>query len=190
MSSEAEQGGGGEEAPSHLVRLNPEQYRAVTAIDGPVLVLAGAGSGKTRVLTRRIAHLLRGGRSPQNILAVTFTNKAATEMRERVSELIGEQGEKVWVSTFHSTCCRILRIDIEPLGYTRRFAIYDDDDQIRLLKRIIDDAGYDPGRVDARDISTGSTAQEPDARPRQRRRGASVAHRRPAEPHLREYERR
>ena len=140
--------------PDHLKRLNPEQHRAVTTIDGPVLVLAGAGSGKTRVLTRRIAHLLHTGVSPENVLAVTFTNKAAAEMRERVSELIGPAAERVWVSTFHSTCCRILRADIEPLGFTRRFAIYDDDDQLRLIKGILANAGYDTDRVDARDISS------------------------------------
>ncbi|MEQ1500815.1 MAG: UvrD-helicase domain-containing protein [Myxococcota bacterium] len=145
---------GAEEEPEHLVRLNPEQRAAVTSITGPVLVLAGAGSGKTRVLTRRIAHLLHCGVAPDKVLAVTFTNKAAAEMRERVAELIGANAERVWVSTFHSTCARILRTDIEHLGYTRRFAIYDDDDQLRLLKGIIAGAGYDPGRIDAREISS------------------------------------
>ena len=116
-----------DETLSHLQLLNPEQYRAVTTIDGPLLILAGAGSGKTRVLTRRVAHMLHRGVNPANILAVTFTNKAAAEMKIRVSELIGDMGSKVWVSTFHSSCCRILRKDIEALGYTRRFAIYDDD---------------------------------------------------------------
>lgn len=140
------------EVPPHLQRLNPEQHDAVTTIHGPLLILAGAGSGKTRVLTRRIAHMLHEGVDPRNILAVTFTNKAAAEMKERVGELIGERGSRVWVSTFHSTCCRILREDIEPLGYTRRFAIYDDDDQIRLLRDIIDAAGYDRTKVEPRMI--------------------------------------
>jgi DNA helicase II / ATP-dependent DNA helicase PcrA len=140
--------------PEHLRRLNPEQHRAVTTIDGPVLVLAGAGSGKTRVLTRRIAHLLHTGVAPENVLAVTFTNKAAAEMRERVQELVGESGQRLWVSTFHSTCCRILRTDIEPLGFTRKFSIYDDEDQLRLLKGILVNAGYDADRVEARDISS------------------------------------
>ena len=136
-----------EPTPPHLVRMNPEQYRAVTTTDGPLLVLAGAGSGKTRVLTRRIAHLLHVGVDPTQILAVTFTNKAAAEMRERVTELVGEAGEKVWVSTFHSSCARILRTDIEALGWTRRFTIYDDDDQIRMIKEIITSHGFDTTRV-------------------------------------------
>ncbi|MBT3218444.1 MAG: UvrD-helicase domain-containing protein [Proteobacteria bacterium] len=138
--------------PSHLQRLNPEQHRAVTTIDGPLLILAGAGSGKTRVLTRRIAHLLHRGVSPKNILAVTFTKKAAAEMKERVIELVGEAGEQVWMSTFHSTCCRILRIDIEALGFTKRFAIYDDDDQLRIIKHIITDLNFDPKRVEPKSI--------------------------------------
>ena len=138
--------------PEHLVRLNPEQHRAVTTTEGPLLVLAGAGSGKTRVLTRRIAHLLHTGVSPQNVIAVTFTNKAAAEMRERVEELIGEAGERVWVSTFHSSCARILRSDIEALGWTKRFAIYDDDDQLRLIKGIIATLGYDTNQVPPRQV--------------------------------------
>ncbi len=136
----------------HLVRLNPEQYDAVTTTEGPLLILAGAGSGKTRVLTRRIAHMLHQGVQASSILAVTFTNKAAAEMRERVEELVGEAAHHAWVSTFHSTCARILRSDIEALGWTRRFAIYDDDDQLRMLKGIIDQMGLEATRADAREI--------------------------------------
>jgi len=140
------------DTPSHLERLNPEQYRAVTTLEGPLLILAGAGSGKTRVLTRRIAQMIHTGIDPANLLAVTFTNKAAAEMKLRVSELIGEAGKKVWVSTFHSSCCRILRKDIEVLGYTRRFAIYDDDDQLRILRDIVNAYGYDKTKVDPRAV--------------------------------------
>ncbi|MFK7927560.1 MAG: ATP-dependent helicase, partial [Myxococcota bacterium] len=129
---------------SHLQMLNPEQYSAVTSLDGPLLILAGAGSGKTRVLTRRVAHLLHTGVDPEAVLAVTFTNKAALEMRARVAELAGEAGSKVWVSTFHSTCGRILRQDIEALGFTKRFSIYDDDDQLRIIRQLIADRGWDP----------------------------------------------
>ncbi len=136
----------------HLARLNSEQLRAVTAVDGPVLVLAGAGSGKTRVLTRRIAHLLHLGVDPRNVLAVTFTNKAAEEMRGRVAELVGEGARHLWVSTFHSTCCRILRKDAERLGYTRRFSIYDDDDQKRLMRGLVQEAGLDVDRVAIDDV--------------------------------------
>ena len=130
-----------EATPPHLVGLNDEQRRAVTGIEGPMLVLAGAGSGKTRVLTRRIAHLLHCGVDAKQIMAVTFTNKAATEMKERVVELVGEAGEDVWVATFHATCARLLRSDIERLGWTRRFAIYDDDDQLRLVKLVCEELG-------------------------------------------------
>jgi DNA helicase-2/ATP-dependent DNA helicase PcrA len=161
----------------HLERLNPEQYAAVTTTRGPVLVLAGAGSGKTRVLTRRVAHLLHEGVAPENVLAVTFTNKAAAEMRERIHELVGDASEKVWVSTFHSTCARILRTDIEALGYTRRFAIYDDDDQLRLLKQLVVAAGYDPKAVPARDILSKIDHYKNRMLGRRGRRGAALPRR-------------
>jgi DNA helicase-2/ATP-dependent DNA helicase PcrA len=132
---------------THLRNLNPEQYQAVTTLHGPLLILAGAGSGKTRVLTRRVAQLLHEGVSPNEVLAVTFTRKAAAEMKERVVELVGDVGKKIWVSTFHATCARILRRDIEVLGWTRNFSVYDDDDQLRMLKACVTETGYDPKRV-------------------------------------------
>ncbi len=123
---------------SILEGLNPEQRAAVEHIDGPLLVLAGAGSGKTRMLTHRIAHLIASGAArPYEILAVTFTNKAAREMRERVDSLLGNPGGAVWVSTFHSTCSRILRREIEQLGYERHFAIYDDADSRAAIRRVV-----------------------------------------------------
>ena len=137
--------------PAHLVRMNPEQHRAVTTTEGPLLVLAGAGSGKTRVLTRRVAHLMYEGVDPTNIIALTFTNKAASEMKERVQELVGDAAERLWISTFHSSCARILRYDIEALGWTRRFSIYDDDDQLRMLKGIMSEARANES-LSARDV--------------------------------------
>ena len=120
-----------------LTALNPEQRRAAETLDGPVLILAGAGSGKTRALTYRVANLIDHGVPAWSILALTFTNKAAREMKDRVRQLIGEeQAEEAWISTFHSTCARILRRDIEKIEYTRSFVIYDDDDQQRVLKEI------------------------------------------------------
>ena len=117
--------------------LNPPQQEAVFHTEGPLLILAGAGSGKTRVLTHRIAHLIADkGVNPFNILAITFTNKAAQEMRERVDKLTGADGLSVWVATFHSTCVRILRRYIDRLGYDNRFTIYDSDDQKTLMKEI------------------------------------------------------
>jgi DNA helicase II / ATP-dependent DNA helicase PcrA len=125
--------------------LNAEQRRAVEHGDGPLLVLAGAGSGKTRVLTHRIAHLLRRGRaSPHEILAVTFTNKAARELRERLGRLVGEAAGALWVGTFHSICSRLLRRDIEELGlgYRRNFVVYDEHDQLGVLGAAIDGRSF------------------------------------------------
>lgn len=117
--------------------LNPPQLEAVRHVDGPLLILAGAGSGKTRVLTHRIAYLIdEVGVNPWNILAITFTNKAASEMRERVDRIVGFGSESIWVSTFHSTCVRILRRYIDRLGYDNNFTIYDTDDQKILMKEV------------------------------------------------------
>ncbi|MSP55534.1 MAG: ATP-dependent DNA helicase PcrA [Myxococcales bacterium] len=132
-----------------LVGLNPEQAEAVQTTEGPMLILAGAGSGKTRVLTRRVGYLLESGVRPWNIFAVTFTNKAAGEMKERVRQLVGATADDVWVSTFHSSCVRILRRDIEPLGFGKNFAIWDDDDQMRVLKQLLAEQGIDPKRTPA-----------------------------------------
>ena len=115
--------------------LNDRQQEAVFHTEGPLLILAGAGSGKTRVLTHRIAWLIdQIGVNPWNILAITFTNKAAGEMRERVDQIVGFGSESIWVSTFHSMCVRILRRYIDRLGYDTNFTIYDADDQKTLIK--------------------------------------------------------
>lgn len=133
--------------------LNDEQLRAVKHNKGPLLILAGAGSGKTRVLTHRIAHLIsQEGVSPWNIMAVTFTNKAAREMRQRVDDIVGFGAENIWVSTFHSTCVRILRRFIESIGYNRNFTIYDTDDQRSLMKDIIKQLNYDSRMFNERKI--------------------------------------
>ncbi len=133
--------------------LNDEQLRAVMHNKGPLLILAGAGSGKTRVLTHRIAHLIsQEGVSPWNIMAVTFTNKAAREMRQRVDDIVGFGAENIWVSTFHSTCVRILRRFIESIGYNRNFTIYDTDDQRSLMKDIIKQLNYDSRMLNERKI--------------------------------------
>ena len=124
--------------------LNKEQVEAVQRTEGPLLVLAGAGSGKTRVLTHRIAYLIQEkGVFPSHILAITFTNKAAAEMRERVEKLLPGEGDSVWVSTFHSMCLRILRREIEHLGYDRDFSIYDTDDQRTLMRQILKELKID-----------------------------------------------
>ncbi len=141
-----------EDAPGVFgVGLNPDQLDAVVHMDGPLLVVAGAGSGKTRVLTHRIAHLVTEHRvSPMRILAITFTNKAADEMRHRVAELIGDVAKKMWVSTFHSACVRILRRDADVMGYPKTFSIYDQSDAQRLTSYVIRDLGLDPKRFTAR----------------------------------------
>lgn len=133
--------------PIDLDTLNGPQRQAVECTEGPLLVLAGAGSGKTRVLTYRIAHLIDDlGVAPWEILAITFTNKAAAEMRERLGGLVGPRSRGMWVSTFHSMCVRILRADAERLGFTRNFTIYDTDDQKRLYKEIMSELDIDPKR--------------------------------------------
>ena len=133
--------------PIDIETLNGPQREAVVTIDGPLLVLAGAGSGKTRVLTYRIANLIENhGVAPWEILAITFTNKAAAEMRERLNALVGPRCRGMWVSTFHSMCVRILRADAEKLGFTRNFTIYDVDDQKRLYKEIMAELDIDPKR--------------------------------------------
>ncbi len=133
--------------------LNPAQLEAVTTTEGPLLVVAGAGSGKTRVLTHRIAHLIRDeGVSPYEILAITFTNKAANEMRERVGQLVGGLVDAMWVSTFHRACVRILRREATRLGYNASFSIYDDADSRRLIKYCLSDLNLDAKRFPPRGI--------------------------------------
>jgi DNA helicase-2/ATP-dependent DNA helicase PcrA len=136
-----------------LAELNEPQREAVTHGEGPLLVLAGAGSGKTRVLTYRIAYLLATGQAlPSEILAITFTNKAAGEMKERVERLVGGVSRVMWVMTFHSACARILRTDAQRLGYKRAFTIYDESDSLRMVKRCVEEAGVDPKRFPPRAI--------------------------------------
>src|ERR1700712_3100108 len=134
-----------------LEGLNPPQRDAVTHGEGPLLILAGAGSGKTRVLTHRIAYLMRTGQArADEILAITFTNKAAAEMRERVELLVGRATRAMWVMTFHSACARMLRADAHRLGYPRQFTIYDSADQRRLIKKCLDDLDVDIKRFTPR----------------------------------------
>ena len=151
---------GAQQPPAHdlsdealLSGLNPAQREAVLHTDGPLVVVAGAGSGKTRVLTRRIARLVAQGTAPWRILAITFTNKAAGEMRERVVELVGDDAKAMWVSTFHSACVRILRRNADQIGYRSNFTIYDDGDSRRLIEHILDDRGIDQKRFPARAVA-------------------------------------
>ncbi|WP_198374913.1 ATP-dependent helicase [Neoroseomonas rubea] len=131
----------------YLDRLNPEQRAAVEAVDGPLLVLAGAGTGKTRVLTTRFAHILLQGKAfPSQVLAVTFTNKAAREMRERVAAILGQPAEGLWLGTFHALAARMLRRHAEEVGLTSNFTILDTDDQARLLKQVMEAANIDTKR--------------------------------------------
>src|SRR5919107_4373734 len=135
--------------------LNPPQREAVLHVDGPLLVLAGAGSGKTRVLTHRIAHLVHAKHArADEILAITFTNKAAQEMRERVELLVGRAVRAMWVMTFHSACVRMLRSDAHRLGYTRQFTIYDAAGSRRLIKKCLDDLDVDTKRFTPRAMAS------------------------------------
>ncbi|HEX5365929.1 MAG TPA: UvrD-helicase domain-containing protein [Acidimicrobiales bacterium] len=146
-----------------LAGLNPVQSDAVRHADGPLLVVAGAGSGKTRVLTHRIAHLIRDrGVSPFAILAITFTNKAADEMRSRVEALVGPVAQKMWVSTFHSACVRMLRRDADKLGFPRQFTIYDQADAVRLTGYVVRDLGLDTKRFPPRSIHAAISAAKND----------------------------
>lgn len=125
-----------------LTNLNEQQRQAVEHTEGPLLILAGAGSGKTRVITHRIAYLIEKKHiNPGNILAFTFTNKAAAEMKQRIINLVDEKAGDIWIGTFHATCVRILRRDIEKIGYDRNFLIFDTDDQLTLVKECIRDLG-------------------------------------------------
>src|SRR5213082_1621089 len=137
----------------YLADLNPAQREAVLATEGPLLVVAGAGSGKTRVLTYRVAHLINAiGVKPNEILAITFTNKAAAEMKERLEHLLGARARGLWVLTFHAACGRILRREAPRLGYRSNFTIYDQADQVRLTKQCLEELERDPKRFVPRGI--------------------------------------
>jgi DNA helicase-2/ATP-dependent DNA helicase PcrA len=137
----------------YLANLNPAQREAVLTTEGPLLVIAGAGSGKTRVLTHRVAHLLAThGVKPNEILAITFTNKAAGEMRERLTQMLGGVARAIWILTFHAACGRILRREAQRLGYRSNFTIYDQADQIRLVKQCLEDLDRDPKRFTPRGV--------------------------------------
>ena len=133
--------------------LNEQQKKGVFTTEGPVLILAGAGSGKTSVLTRRIAYLIENsGVNPWNILAITFTNKAAGEMRDRVDDIVGYGSESIWVSTFHSTCVRILRRHIDRIGFDNSFTIYDTDDAKSVMKDVCKKLNIDTKQLKERSI--------------------------------------
>ncbi len=141
------------EPETYLADLNPAQRQAVLTTEGPLLVIAGAGSGKTRVLTHRVAHLLAAvGAKPNEILAITFTNKAAQEMKERVERSLGPVARAIWIMTFHAACGRILRREAERLGYRSNFTIYDQADQVRLVKACLEELERDPKRFVPRGI--------------------------------------
>src|SRR5438309_11881950 len=141
------------EPQGYLAELNPAQQEAVRTTEGPVLVIAGAGSGKTRVLTYRVAHLIAAcGVKPNEILAITFTNKAAGEMRERLEGLLGGVARAIWILTFHAACERILRREAPRLGYRTNFTIYNQADQIRLTKACLEELERDPKRFVPRGI--------------------------------------
>ena len=120
-----------------LMQLNEAQREAAACTEGPVMIIAGAGSGKTRTLTYRIAHLIEKGVDPFNILALTFTNKAAAEMKERIMKLVGKEARNLWMGTFHSIFARILRAEASKIGYINSFTIYDTDDTKSAIKQIV-----------------------------------------------------
>ncbi len=145
--------------PDILAGLNPAQKEAVEALGGPILILAGPGSGKTRVITHRIAYLVKQWQvNPRRIMAVTFTNKAAAEMKERLFSMLGQVVDQLTLGTFHACCARILRIDGPGIGLDKNFVIYDDDDQLRLVKRVIEELSLDPQKVIPRAILSGISA--------------------------------
>src|SRR6478672_105958 len=152
-----------------LDTLNPEQRDAVLHVSGPLLILAGAGSGKTRVITSRIAYLVGDGHArPHEVLAVTFTNKAAEEMRTRVEALLGEDCSRMWVSTFHSLCARLLRREAPAIGLSRDFVIYDSSDQLTVVKQAqkalhIDDSFVQPRAALSRISQAKNRMESPDA---------------------------
>ena len=153
---------------NYLDELNESQREAVLYNDGPSLVIAGAGSGKTRVLTYKIAHLMNEGYDPWSILALTFTNKAAREMKERIRRQVGDRARYLWMGTFHSIFSRILRIEAEAIGFTSNFTIYDSSDSKSLIKSIIkemqlDDKTYKPGTVQSRISNAKNHLVLPDA---------------------------
>src|SRR5207302_5303599 len=134
-----------------LESLNPEQREAVLHIKGPLLILAGAGSGKTRVITSRVAYLIGDGHAqPEEVLAVTFTNKAAEEMRTRVAALLGADCSRIWLSTFHSLCARLLRREAPAIGLARDFVIYDSSDQLTVVKQALKELHIDDSFVQPR----------------------------------------
>jgi DNA helicase II / ATP-dependent DNA helicase PcrA len=134
--------------------LNPEQRTAVEEIDGPCMIIAGAGSGKTRVLTYKVAHLIESGVSPYSILALTFTNKAANEMKERVAALLNTNTDRIWMGTFHSIFARILRMEADKIGFTRNFTIYDMDESINVIKQVMSEIGISTEKTNPRGVQS------------------------------------
>jgi len=137
-----------------IQQLNPVQQQAVSVTDGPVMIVAGAGSGKTRVLTYRVAYLIENGIKPHQILALTFTNKAAKEMKHRIAQLVGEHAVNVWAGTFHSIFARILRHECEAIGFQRNFTIYDSDDSLGLVKNIMSSLNISAQQFNPRGIQS------------------------------------
>ncbi|MFA5404030.1 MAG: UvrD-helicase domain-containing protein [Ignavibacteria bacterium] len=140
--------------PLDLSVLNPEQKLAVEEIDGPCMIIAGAGSGKTRVLTYKVAHLIESGVNPYSILALTFTNKAANEMKERVTALLNSNTDKIWMGTFHSIFARILRMEADKIGFTRNFTIYDTDESLNVIKQVMSESGISTEKTNPKGVQS------------------------------------